>query len=37
MQDVQLEKIINVYEARVAVFMKNYKINDGDEIFKTNA
>ena len=25
-------------EARVAVFMKNYKINnDGDEMFKTNA
>ena len=32
-----LKKIINVNEARVAVFMKNYKINDGDEIFQTNA
>ena len=24
-------------KARVAVFIKNYKIDDGDEIFKTNA
>ena len=24
-------------EARAAVYMKNYKINDGDEIFKKNA
>ena len=30
------KKITNVNEA-VAVVMKNYKINDGDEIFKTNA
>ena len=32
-----LKKITNMNEAHVAVFMKNYKINDGDELFKTNA
>ena len=31
-----LKKITNVNEARVAVFIKNYKNNDGIEIFKTN-